>query len=293
MSGAVDPVLHAWCAQHLGSGVDQVLFRSGYFSDVVGVVLDNGSRAVVKIRPEAPRLVHCARVQSALRAAGFPATKLLVAPTLYAHGRAASAEAHIEHAGGRGATKAWAALLAEQVRLAPAVSAGALAPPPAWVRWDHDEHGLWPTPDDREVDLNRRRIDWIDTAAAAARRRLVAGGGRLVAGHVDWLPQNVWWNADGSPQAVHDWDSLAALTEPAVAGVAAAIFTEDATVDDTGAFLDAYQAAAGAWTHAQLQTAWAAGLWVRLFDAKKDLVAGRGNSLHEQQAHERLSHAGP
>lgn len=289
MSGDTDPVLDPWCAAHLGSGVSGVLFRTGYLSDVAGVVLDDGRRAVVKIRPAEPRLADCARVQRVLRAAGFPATELLVAPVPCADGRAASAEALIEHAGGRGTTEAWAGLLAEQVRLAPAVSADALAPSPAWVRWDHHEDGLWPTPDDREVDLNCRRIDWIDSAATAARTALRAGAGKLVAGHVDWLPQNVWWNLDGTAQAVHDWDSLAALTEPAVAGVAAAIFTPHASTDDTGAFLDGYQAAAGAWTRTQLQTAWAAGLWVRLFDAKKDLVAGRGNSLNEQEVHERLS----
>ena len=292
MSGDPDRVLASWCVEHLGSGVGEVVFRAGYFSDVVGVVLDDGCRVVVKIRPAAPRLAECARVQASLAEASFPAPELLVAPAPYPDGRAASAEALVDAPGGRATADAWAALLANQVRLSAAADAGALAPFPAWVRWDHDEHGLWPIPDDREVDLNSRAVDWIDRAAATVRDTLLSARGPLVVGHVDWVPQNVWWHQDGSPHAVHDWDSLAALPEPAVAGVAAAIFTEDATVDDTRAFLDAYRAAAGAWTPAQTQAAWAAGLWVRLFDAKKDLLAGRGNALDEQQAQERLSIAG-
>ena len=289
MTGHVDPVLDAWCAEHLGSGGVEVLFRAGHFSDVHGVVLLDGRHVVVKVRPAAPRLVHCAGVQAALHACGFPAAELLVAPAPYADGRAASAEVLVEPAGGSGTVDAWARLLAEQVRLAPRSGAAALAPPPAWVRWDHHEAGLWPPPDDREVDLNAVAVGWIDEAAAAARDALVASGGDMVVGHVDWLPQNVWWNDDGTPLAVHDWDSLAALTEPAVAGVAAAIFTEDAAVDDTAGFLDAYQAAVGGWTRPQTRTAWAAGLWVRLFDAKKDLVAGRRNRLSERQGNELAS----
>ena len=236
------------------------MFRTGYFSDVVGAVLDDGRRLVVKTRPAAARLAHCAHVQAALRQVGFPASALLVEPTRYANDLVATVEALVEDAGGRGTTEAWAGLLADQVRLTPELAATALRPSPAWVRWDHDERGLWPTPDDGEVDLNSRRIDWIDDAVQPARDLLVHGGGELVVGHADWLPQNVWWHMDGTAQVVHDWDSLAALPEPAIAGVAAAIFLEGATVDDSGAFLDAYQVCAGTWTASQVRTAWAAGL---------------------------------
>ena len=292
VAGDLDALLTDWAAEHLGSGIDQVLFRAGYFSDVVGIALKNGSRAVIKIRPAQARLAHCAQVQEALRGAGFPAAELLVAPTHYVDGRVASAEALVEQAAGRGTPEASARLLADQVALSPALPAGVLAPSPAWVRWDHDEHQLWPTPDDREVDLNAARIDWIDAAAATVRDALVSRSDEPVVGHVDWTPQNVWWNDDGSPLVVHDWDSLALLPEPAVAGVAAAIFVENATADDTARFLQAYAAAAGGWTPDQEQQAWAAGLWVRLFDAKKDLVAGRRSSLDEQDVRQRLARAG-
>ena len=266
-----------------------VLFRAGYFSDVVGVVLHDGRRVVVKIRTAAPRSAACAHVQEASRVAGFPAPELLIPPVPFAGGREASAELLVEPAGGRGAVQASADLLAWQIRVAPSVPSGALAPAPAWVRWSHDEPGLWPTPDDREVDLNSQSVDWLDEAAAAARDVLVSCGEEPVVGHVDWVPQNVWWHVDGRPLAVHDWDSLAVLPEPAVAGVAAGIYVDGATVEDSWDFLEAYQAAAGRWTRAQARVAWAAGLWTRLFDAKKDLLAGRGTGISEEQAALRLS----
>lgn len=34
-------VLDGWCAQHLSAGVHKVLFRGGYFSEVVGVELSD------------------------------------------------------------------------------------------------------------------------------------------------------------------------------------------------------------------------------------------------------------
>jgi hypothetical protein len=89
--------------------------------------------------------------------------------------------------------------------------------------------------------------------------------------------------------------------EPAIAGLAAAVWPaaggpgEAATVDQTEDFLSAYQAAAGAnWSDRQVQMAWTAGLWVRLFNAKKDAAAGGGPQLKRLAAEmpERLLRAG-
>lgn len=286
-----DRLLAAWCDRQLGAGVEAVIFRAGYFSEVVGVLLGNGSQVVVKIRPAAPRLSPCAQAQAVAFAAGFPVAELLVAPTAYTDGYEASAEVLVQPGGGESTVEASARLLARQVRCAPVLAPDVLAPSPAWVRWDHDEQGLWPEPDDREVDLNSTRIGWLDVAAAAARGALLAHDDALVVGHVDWVPQNVWWGEDGAPLAVHDWDSLAVLPEPAVAGVAAAVYLDNATVDDTALFLESYQAESGRWTPEQLRAAWAAGLWVRLFDAKKDLLAGRDSGLGPQEVQRRLSRA--
>jgi hypothetical protein len=84
---------------------------------------------------------------------------------------------------------------------------------------------------------------------------------------------------------VHDWDSVIAQPEVAIVGLAAVWPAaggpgEAATLGQTADFLGPYQAAAGAgWAARQLQMAWAAGLWVRLFNAKKDAADGGGPQL--------------
>lgn len=88
------------------------------------------------------------------------------------------------------------------------VPSAELRPPPGWAYWDHAEAGLWPVPDDAEVDLNAQPVEWLDGPAAEVRRVLLGTDRPERLGHVDWLPQNVWWNEDGSPHVVHDWDSL-------------------------------------------------------------------------------------
>ncbi len=84
---------------------------------------------------------------------------------------------------------------------------------------------------------------------------LDAPGPRVVA-HVDWVRQNVWWNPDATSRAVHDWDSLAVLVEPAAVGVAAAIHSPSATVVQAQMFLDSYQRAASRhWSRADRRVA--------------------------------------
>src|SRR5258708_5711169 len=99
-------------------------------------------------------------------------------------------------------------------------------------------------------------------------------------GHGDRESQNIRWTGD-RVLAVHDWDSVIAQREVAIAGLAAAVWPaagepgQAATVEQSADFLTCCQAAAGArWTGPQVQHAWAAGLGVRLFNAKKDAAAG-------------------
>jgi hypothetical protein len=106
-----------------------------------------------------------------------------------------------------------------------------------------------------------------------------------VVGHADWESQNIRWRG-GRPLAVHDWDSAVAQPEAVVAGLAAAVWPaagapgEAATVEQTERFLAAYERARGrAWTPAERQAGWAAGLWVRAFNAKKQRLAGGGPHL--------------
>ena len=100
---------------------------------------------------------------------------------------------------------------------------------------------------------------------------------------------------------MHDWDSVIAQPEVATVGLAAAVWPaaggpgQAATVNQTADFLAAYQAATGTtWTNRQLQLAWTAGLWVRLFNAKKDAAGGGGLQLERlaSEISERLSRSG-
>jgi Ser/Thr protein kinase RdoA (MazF antagonist) len=121
-----------------------------------------------------------------------------------------------------------------------------------------------------------------------------------VVGHADWESQNLRWH-DGRPLVVHDWDSAVAQPEPVVAGLAAAVWPatgapgEAATVEQTDQFLAAYEQARGRpWTLAERQACWAAGLWVRAFNAKKQHMAGGGPDLDRLAAEvpERAPRAG-
>jgi hypothetical protein len=104
-------------------------------------------------------------------------------------------------------------------------------------------------------------------------------------GHGDWESQNIRWS-DGRPLAVHDWDSVITQPETAIVGLAAAVWLaagapgEAATVVQSAEFIADYQQEAGRqWTASEVQDAWAAGLWVRLFNAKKDTADGGGPQL--------------
>jgi hypothetical protein len=120
---------------------------------------------------------------------------------------------------------------------------------------------------------------------AAARARLAELRLPPVVGHADWESQNLRWDGD-RPLAVHDWDSAVAQPEAVVAGLASAVWPaaggpgEAATVEQSEQFLTAYeQARDRPWTASERQACWAAGLWVRAFNAKKERMEGGGPQL--------------
>ncbi len=200
---------------------------------------------VVKARPAADRLSGCFAVHVHVFGRGFPCPEPLVSPQPYDEGRVATAEAYVPSTDGTATTDASAALLAWMISTAQTGLAmdDRLRPPPAWAHWDHRTRGLWPVPDDHGVDLNAVNGGWIDAFGTQAREVLLGALGPRVIAHVDWVPQNVWWNADGTARAVHDWDSVAVLPEPAAVGVAASIHAPSLTAAQAQAFLDSYERA--------------------------------------------------
>ncbi len=278
-----------WCHHYLGVRLECVLFRSGHLSEVVGVELVDGRRVVVKARPSDRRITGCIAVQAHLARAGFPCPVPLTTSTQVG-GLTVTAETAVP--GGRqlaaeGGAAPFAALLARLIRSASApASVPTLAPSPAWTGWDHQGARLWPDRDDEGRDLNDALGPvWIDDAARRVRVRLNACAAPARIGHGDWESQNIRWSR-GRPLAVHDWDSVIAQPETAIVGLAAAVWPADgapgeaATVGQSMDFLASYQQAAGRqWSESEIQDTWAAGLWVRLFNAKKDAADGGGPQL--------------
>jgi hypothetical protein len=298
-----DAFLADWCDRHLGARPACVLFSSGHLSEVVAAELADGSRVVIKARPSDPRIAGCTAVQEHLARAGFPCPKPLAGP-VQADGLTVTAEALVS-----GGTKLpadngagpFAALLARLISSAPSpADVPSLAPSPPWAGWDHPGPGLWPDRDDRGRDLNSTPGPaWVDAVARGVRERLRALAAPLRIGHCDWESQNIRWTA-GRPLAVHDWDSVIAQPETAVVGLAAAVWSaagapgEAASIEQTQDFIAGYQQAAGRqWTEPEIQDAWAAGLWVRLFNAKKDAAEGGGPQLDRlaDEVDERLARA--
>lgn len=296
--------LAGWCERWLGAAPTAELFEAGYLSTVRGLRLADGREVVVKVRPREARLAGCAAVHRALWTAGFACPEPLVDPQPL-DGYAATAETLVLDVGEPPPDSELAALsaaaLACLVELAPDPgSVPSLAPSPSWTGWDHAGAGLWPTPEDRDVDLNAYpEPQWLARVAAAVRDQLRGHAGGPVIGHGDWHPENLRWRGT-QLTAVHDWDSVICQPEPAIAGLAAASFlgidgsAGMASVEDSAAFLYAYARARGhRWTAQDYAACWAAGLWQRTFDAKtRSLDGDPGQILTRHEAGARLGLAG-
>jgi hypothetical protein len=292
--------LAAWCEVHLGSPAERELLRTGHLACVMGILLADGREVMVKVRPAAPRIAACAEVQRRVFGSGYPCPQPLAGPAPLGEYEA-TAESYISGGAllpGSGRTaQPFAAALAQLVHLTPRPEqVPSLAPAPAWAAWNHSQGGLWPWPEDLDVDLNEVDTSgWIDAAGWAALQKLQEGQDQAVIGHGDWITDNLRWHGNRLLVA-YDWDSLIADSEAVIAGLAAAIYLYPAlaTVTETRDFLDAYAAARGRpFSPGELQRCWAAGVWTRAFDAKQEQAAGHPViSLTEDEADERLRRAG-
>jgi hypothetical protein len=284
--------------------VDDIIFVDGYLSTVLGVRLLSGRSVVVKVRRYADRLEGCTEVHRRLWERGFPCPRPIVGLETLGDFVASAEElvegGHLLPSRGRSGV-AFAQALARLVEMAPPDGeVPSLDPPPPWTHpGPNASSPLWPDPDDRDADLNS--VDgprWIDEAGRAARARLRASGAPVVIGHGDWYTGNLRWMGDNL-LTVWDWDSAIALPEAVVAGLAAAVYPAngagtEATVEESEDFLAAYEEARGsAFSDDDRQVAWAAGLWNRSFDAKKQFATDREpKSLTESEAIERRIQAG-
>jgi hypothetical protein len=295
-----DDAIDIWCKEWLHSGIDEILFTGGHLARVTGVRLTGGREVVVKVRVPEQRLVGCTDVQRGLWHAGFPCPEPLVGPVPLL-GYSANAEAYVPGGDvlplGGDAVDRYAGLLATLIDRAPEPAA-TLVPNPPWVAWDHDQGGIWPAPDDRDADLNAHpETAWLDEIGRRVRARLLRmPAARPVIGHGDWEGQNLRW-LGREAWVVHDWDSVVRAPEPVIVGLAASVWPcgaipRAATVDESAAFVEAYQEASGRrFTADEIEATWAAGLWVYAFNTKK---ASLDNVpwLRADEADERLRLAG-
>src|SRR5205809_557910 len=90
--------------------------------------------------------------------------------------------------------------------------------------------------------------------------------------------QNMVWRNGRQVHVVHDWDSLTARPEAALAGAAAATFASRdqpclAPLESSERFLETYQLRAGRrFADEEIEIAWAAGLWLAAHNARMELL---------------------
>jgi hypothetical protein len=291
--------LSAWCVARFESPLSAIIFETGYSSAVLGIILGDDRRVVVKARPWDERLVSCWRVHRQMWEAGFPCPEPLGPPERQDN-LAISFEKYLPGGKplypGRDTAEELGRVLAELVNMAtPIGDCPNLYPSWGFLRWD-DPGDTWPLATDIAEDINMRHDPaWIEHAARLARSIIRESKLPTVIGHGDWWTDNIRWDS-GRLLSVDDWDSIVCLSEPAIAGVAAALFGfGQSTIEDSATFLDAYIATSGRrWNTLEYQHAWAAGLWARLFDARKATMLGdyQVTTQLEGEVEERLDRAG-
>lgn len=285
-SGAADSTARAaeLLALTTGAELGRVLWSRVHLSEVHAVVTDQGEELVLKARAASARIERCVEIHSQIWCAGFPCPRVL-GPPCRCGDDLVTVEQHLpggSHFAGTAAelADASARLFRQLLILLPMDEPVLRTSDLPWMAWPEIGDATWPPPDDLPVDLNEIRPgDWIDDAAEAATRVLRSATLPQVVAHGDWEGNNVTW-AGRQVHAVFDWDSLVQCPEAAALGSAAAVFSSTgspgsaATVAETAQFLRAYERArAVEFSHLERQVAWAAGLWTRAFNAKKDLAA--------------------
>jgi hypothetical protein len=281
--GDLDPV------ELLGAQVARVLFASGNLSRVVGVETTTGEQLVIKSRPDSPRLDAVAAVQAALHERG-QAVPAPVGGVRRVDGRGVSVERLVpggETLGPRpGAASAFARVLRGILRAAPdaAEFPELREGTPPWVDWAHDGASIWPARDTPGGDIRVPGPPDVDDLGAAARAVLRDLDRPGIITHADFEDQNLRWQSD-QILVIHDWDSLAVLPECAAIGAVAAVWPAGvvawcATVDQAEEFIAAYEVERGRPFDAEeRRAAWAAALWHRGFNARKDAADGGGTQL--------------
>ncbi|MFH9728100.1 hypothetical protein ACH4M4_34810 [Streptomyces sp. NPDC017254] len=116
-----------------------------------------------------------------------------------------------------------------------------------------------------------------------ARERIACWQAPRVVGHGDRFRENFRWRGE-ELHVAYDWGSAILETEAVIVGIAAAYVAP--SVEETAAFLAAYQEVADRrFERDELEVSWAAGLWLRGWKSKRQVVTGEPiRSLSEGEA---------
>jgi hypothetical protein len=291
---AIADLLDRYLTRELGSPLAEILFRAGRVDAVWAVRSGDEREIIVKAHRQPVDLTarHAtATAQRLLADAGFPCPQPASGPDQF-EGLVLSAET-LMTAGRPGSgrqpsvRRSIAAGLAEHVEilrghpeLTPQVGPG-----PAWCQY---QSGPWPTPHDPIFDFRTTPdgYSWLDSFARTAADRLIRPTRHdpIVIGHADWYGGNLRFDGDRLV-AAFDWD-LVADTEPVIAGLSAAAYTDSGSdasdlpsPDDVVDFLIDYEAATSrSFSKSQQRVAAAAASWVIAFNARCELSMLVGQS---------------
>jgi hypothetical protein len=258
MGPTVEPLVERFVRDELGASIVEPFFSAVSIARVVGLVLSDGRRVVVKLQPATTSLPHlqaATDVQRALARDGFPAPQLLAGPTRLDSGHATIEEfaepGPPSDALQPGIRAALAAGLADLIdRCTPFVGRAELAE----GQFPRARGSLYPPPHSALFDFEATAAgaEWIDEHARRARAVLDRPAQPPVVGHDDWRAEHVRF--DGTRiTAVYDWASIKALPETTLVGNAARAYTLDFTApqiryperDDALGFIADYESTRG------------------------------------------------
>lgn len=301
IDAASDATIAGWCVRHLGSAPVHSFITSAPASQLWGFELADGRVVAVKVRPATTRLAACDVAHQLVQDHGIDCPALLAGPEPFGATPGTVVTAEKWRADGavwprEDPAGAYGRLQARIVAACAGLDPDLLAPPPAWLAYDHgDADRLWARAQNQAWDperVQRELPPGLTETAERARRRLLAavlpevvGHGELNGVHIRWLD-----GPNGQPAPiVHGWEELAARPEAVLVGCLAANYNElpdesrIAPVSQGRRVIAAYQAERGrTLTREELEVAWAASAWVGCYNAALEHLRGAAGQVTHQ-----------
>lgn len=251
MLGTLDPEEIRAVARRHEPETEEIFFFTASVGALFGVRRRDGSRVAIKVSTlfrDPAYFAEVQRLQSALRASGFPA------PAPVRREGTVTVDEWLDDGELRDGhePEVRRALARSLRRFVERATATGIRPRREFLR---PAGALWPKPHNALFDFHATAAgaEWIDEIARAA--RAVPPAGREVVGHMDWAAKHVRFDASLRPTAVYDWDSVDTELETCIVGGAAGSFTYTEELsrpvhrwpspDESAAFVADYERARG------------------------------------------------